>query len=338
MRWSLKLGLLIVCAATLSASWMGVGGVSPQAAAEVTARPSSLIEQSGSRGEQIFCAPQPLSGTVSYRLSSGRASIRAVIRHLPKSALVGINWADNDVRGYLIGTLRSDQRGDSIPGSERLFRPAESRGYNLVLTWPTNIHVLATMWPCRSPAAATAQCAKAIEASAPITAASLESCLSGRLTLRHLCPAPSNTAFVIFRGRTYDLSVGDTPVELPQQYGMGSITEACGGSPTFVVTPSSGLRNDEVVHVSVSGFPPGKARLSECASPSDANPLGCGPQPAAQPFAVIEGNSGSSSFTVSDEATNGPLRSGPLIPCSECVLVATMTTGGFLVSPISFSS
>lgn len=109
-------------------------------------------------------------------------------------------------------------------------------------------------------------------------------------------------------------------------------------TPKFEVTPSSGLHNGEVVHVSVSDFPPGKARLSECASPSDANQLGCGPQPAAQPFIVIEGNSGSSTFTVSEKATNGPLRSEPLTPCSQCVLVATKTTGGFLVSPISFSS
>ena len=280
MRRSSKLGLLIVSVATLSISWIGVGGASPHLAPKVTgtAGQGSLKLQSGYGGKQIFCAPQPLSGTVTYRVSSGRPSIRAVIRHLPKGALVGINWANNDVRGYLIGTLRSDKRGDSIPGSERLFRPAESRGYNLVLTWP-NTTPLATMWPCTSPAAATQQCERAIEAGSPITTASVESCLSGQLTLRHLCPSPSNTVFVILHGRTYVLSEWQKPVELPQQYGMGAITEACGGSPTFVVTPSSGLHNGEVVHVSVSGFPPGKARLSECASPSDANQLGCGPQP-----------------------------------------------------------
>ena len=339
MRRSSRLGLLIVSMATLSASWI-VAGPSKQSAAKLTATAdrSSLRVQSGYGGNQTFCAPQPLIGTISYRVRSGRASIRAVIRHLPKSALVGINWANNDVRGYLIGTLRSDKRGDSIPGSERLFRSAESRGYNLILTWPNNAHPLATMWPCTSPAAATQQCERAIEARSPITTASMESCLSGQLTFRHLCPPSSNTVFVIFHGRTYVLSEGQKPIKLPLQYGMGAITEACSGSPTFVVTPSSGLHDGEVVHVSVSGFPPGKARLSECASPSDANQLGCGPQPAAQPFIVIEGNSGSFTFTVSDEATNGPLRSEPLTPCSECVLVATQTTGGFLVSPITFSS
>jgi hypothetical protein len=233
VRRSSKLGLLIVSVATLSASWIDVGAASPQPASKVTgtAGQSSLTAQSGYGGKETFCAPQPLSGTVSYRVSSGRASIRAVIRDLPKSALVGINWANNEVRGYLIGTVRSDQRGDSIPGSERLFRPAESQGYRVVLTWPTNTHALATMWPCSSPAAATLQCEYAIETGLPTNATSIESCLSGQLTVRHLCPPPSHTVFVILRGRTYVLSEGQKPLALPQQYGMGAITEACGHGP-----------------------------------------------------------------------------------------------------------
>ena len=234
VRLSSKLGLLIVSVAMLSVSWNAVGGASPQnrlAAAKEIAGQSSVPVQSGYGSNQTFCAPQPLIGTISYRVSSGRASIRAVIHQLPKSALVGINWANNAGRGYLIGTLRSDKRGDSIPGSETLFRPAESRGYNVVLTWPSNIHGLATMWPCRSPAAATLQCERAIETRLLIPAASVKSCLSGQLTVRHLCPPPSNKVFVIWRGRTYVLSEGQKPVELPQQYGMGAITQACGPGP-----------------------------------------------------------------------------------------------------------
>jgi hypothetical protein len=234
VRLSSKLGFLVVGVATLTVSWNGVGGASPQnrlAAAKEVASQSSVPVQSGYGSNQVLCAPQPLSGTISYRVSSGRASIRAVIHQLPKSALVGINWANNAVRSYVIGTLRSDQRGDSIPGSERLFRPAESRGYNVILTWPSNIHVVATMWPCSSPAAASLQCERAIESGLLITAASVRSCLSGQLTVRRLCPPPSNTVFVIWRGRTYVLSEGQKPVELPQQYGMGAITQACGPGP-----------------------------------------------------------------------------------------------------------
>jgi hypothetical protein len=234
VRWSSKLGLLVVSVATLSTTWIGVGGASPQnhvTAARETAGQSSVPVLSAYGGDETFCAPQPLNGTISYRVSAGRATIRAVLGHLPKNALVGINWANNAVRGYLIGTLRSDKRGGSIPGSETLLRPAESHGYHLVLTWPTNTHALATMWPCRSPAVATLQCARSIGSRAVVATASLQSCLSGQLVVRHLCPPPSETLFVIWRGRTYVMSTGQEPLELPKQYGMGAITQACGPGP-----------------------------------------------------------------------------------------------------------
>ena len=363
VRRSSKLGLLVVSVATLSASWIGVGGASPQPAAKVTgtAGQASRTVQAGYDDKQTFCAPQPLSGTVSYRVSSGRASIRAVVRHLPKSALVGVNWANNADRDYVIGTLRSDNRGDSIPGSERLFRPAESRGYDVVLTWPTNIHALATMWPCRSPAAATLQCERTIETRSPITAASLESCLSGQLTVRHLCPPPSNTVFVILRRRTHVLSEGQKPFELPQQYGMGTIMETCGpGSAAsnsatsastalppahlvaggVVVTPATGLSNDQQVTVSVKGFTPTiKFHLSECAAMAQVNDAGCGMQLAAQPFGLTDSNGdGSVTFTVQSMAATIPL-SSTLSPCTgQCVVVATTGFAGtYGFAPISFA-
>jgi hypothetical protein len=239
VRLSLRLGLLIIGVSTLSASWNGVGAASPEnrvIAAKTGAGQSSMPVLGGHDVNEVFCSPQPLSGTLSYRVSSGKASLRSTIHHLPKDALVGINWANNAVRGYLIGTVRSDKRGDSIPGSERLFRRPESGGYNVVLTWPTNTQPLATIWPCRSPAAATLQCERVIETNLPAAAASVEACLSSQLTIRHLCPAPSSTIFVIWSGRTYELSEGRQPVELPRQYGMGAISEACGspgsGSPS----------------------------------------------------------------------------------------------------------
>ena len=44
-------------------------------------------------------------------------------------------------------------------------------------------------------------------------------------------PPPSETLFVIWRGRTYVMSTGQEPLELPKQYGMGAITQACGPGP-----------------------------------------------------------------------------------------------------------
>ncbi len=89
------------------------------------------------------------------------------------------------------------------------------------------------------------------------------------------------------------------------------------------VTPNVSLHNGEVVQVIVSGFPAGKAYLSECASGEDVSGEGCGPQLAAQPFLVIEYGAGTGSFTVADQAASAPL-SPPSAACTnQCVLVAT---------------
>jgi hypothetical protein len=109
------------------------------------------------------------------------------------------------------------------------------------------------------------------------------------------------------------------------------------------VSPAMGLRNGQTVQVTVSGFPPGKAHLSECVSASEANPLGCGVQPAAQPFVVIENGGGTAPFTVTAQAPTGPLESGTSLCSTGCVLVATAGEsssgpGGWARVPISFAS
>jgi hypothetical protein len=111
---------------------------------------------------------------------------------------------------------------------------------------------------------------------------------------------------------------------------------AAAAAEKLVVMPSSGLTNGQMVTVSVTGFPPGKARLSECAAVSDANGHGCGIQSAAQPFVVIDGSAGSASFVVSGEASSAPLSGGQLVPCTQCVLVATDSNNGFVSVPIAF--
>lgn len=76
--------------------------------------------------------------------------------------------------------------------------------------------------------------------------------------------------------------------------------------------------------MNVSGFPPGKAFLSQCAAATDVNALGCGAQLAAQPFVVIENGAGTGSFTVTNRAASTPLSPQPSVPCTnQCVLVAT---------------
>ena len=342
----------MVSVATLIAAWNDLGSAIPRyrLTSSTPAGQSSVPVKSGFAGNEVFCASRPLSGTLSYRVNSGLATLRVAIRHLPRSSLVGVNWSNNRIRGYLIGTVRSDERGDSASGSARLVRPAESRGYSVVLTAPRNKQVLATMWPCGSPAAATMQCEQAIQSRLPLTAASVESCLSGQLIVRHLCPPSSSTLFVIWRGRTYTLSERKAPVELPQQYGMGAITQACGPIVALTVkrvtvSPSANLHDGQQVRVSVQGFRPDvpgiKFFLSECESPLQVNPLGCGRQLAAQPFGLTDSDgdgSGSVSFTVQSSAAPKAL-SSVVVPCAgTCVIVATTgTIGQYGFAPIAFA-
>ena len=97
--------------------------------------------------------------------------------------------------------------------------------------------------------------------------------------------------------------------------------------------------------VHVQGVRPGvpgiKFFLSECESPLQVNPLGCGNQLAAQPFGLTDSNgdgSGSASFTVQSSAATGPL-SSVLVPCAgTCVIVATTGANGvYAFVPIAFA-
>jgi hypothetical protein len=93
------------------------------------------------------------------------------------------------------------------------------------------------------------------------------------------------------------------------------------------VAPNVNLHNGEIVHVSVSGFPAGKAFLSECASVVDSGAQGCGAQLAAQPFVEIQNGAGTGSFTVANQTASTPLSPQPSASCTkQCVLVATSGT------------
>ena len=181
-----------------------------------------------------------------------------------------------------------------------------------------------------SKASDTAHCVTVLVQRLNVTKSTISECNASSLRVTHLCPKGSSTIFVVRNKRTYALRVDQKPITLAKQYGMGAITQACGyatsGSTGLVlhVVPVTNLHNGEVVVVSVSGFPPGKAFLSECASAADVNVIGCGAQLAAQPFVEIEGGGGTERFTVSVHAASAPLTSQPTALCTtQCVLVAT---------------
>jgi hypothetical protein len=110
--------------------------------------------------------------------------------------------------------------------------------------------------------------------------------------------------------------------------------------PQVSVTPSGQLDDGQSVVVRVTGFGVGgKVWVSECATASSANDLGCGAQLAAQTLIATNGNrAGYAAFTIHAQAQAGPFNTGPIEVCSDmCVIVATLGGGfAFAYAGISF--
>lgn len=112
--------------------------------------------------------------------------------------------------------------------------------------------------------------------------------------------------------------------------------------PKVTITPSTGLRNGQRVTVRVTGLASQKVFFSECSTMAAANPAGCGPQLAAQPFLVTGDNGrGSTTFAVSDRASAKPYSPAQTVKCeNHCVIVATLGLGRFRVyayAPVTFA-
>ena len=113
--------------------------------------------QTGFGGLEYFCAQQPLTGEIRYDGTSGEVSMDLAIHGLPAKTFVLINWLNNTVRGYVIGTFSSDGDGASAPTSLHLFRPGEERGYQILLTTAAaEPETLGVLWPCGPPPRAAA--------------------------------------------------------------------------------------------------------------------------------------------------------------------------------------
>lgn len=120
-----------------------------------------------------------------------------------------------------------------------------------------------------------------------------------------------------------------------------TVAPAATQNPKVQVTPSTNLKDGEMVEVEVTGFEiGGKFFVSECATAADANSDGCGTQLAAQPFGLTNNSrAGSQGFTVTSMAPTSPYNTSSTHPCTDqCVIVATVGTGyGYAYAPISFS-
>jgi hypothetical protein len=113
-------------------------------------------------------------------------------------------------------------------------------------------------------------------------------------------------------------------------------------NPTVVVSPGTGLFDDQEVLVTVTGFGiGGKVWLSQCAVGSNANGEGCGQGLPEQTLLVTDDNGGGSvAFQVQSSAAAQPNNLTTLDACvNNCVLVATVGSGyGFADASLRFVS
>ena len=110
----------------------------------------TVAVQTGFAGNETFCASSPLTGTIHYAVADGAARLRLAVGGLPASGTVVVNWLNNPIRGYVIGEFAADPGGFSVNSSARLFRPGETRGYQLQLTSSDAPDtVLGELRPCR---------------------------------------------------------------------------------------------------------------------------------------------------------------------------------------------
>lgn len=78
----------------------------------------------------------------------------------------------------------------------------------------------------------TVRCVAALTRHWTVTESLLAACTGSSLIVTHPCPKGLSTIFVMRRGTTYALHLGHKPMKLAKQYGMGTITQACGATTT----------------------------------------------------------------------------------------------------------
>jgi hypothetical protein len=113
---------------------------------------TTLPPQARYRGVETFCASAPLSGDVLYNGTAGQlvpSVLTVAIGGLPPNNEVYVDWSNDHIRGYIIGSFSTNTEGTPIPASISMGRFAEVPGVEMVLestTVPPS--VLGRLQPC----------------------------------------------------------------------------------------------------------------------------------------------------------------------------------------------
>jgi hypothetical protein len=116
----------------------------------------------------------------------------------------------------------------------------------------------------------TVRCASAATGHKNVTKGQITACNSSSLTVTHPCPKGSSTVFVVIRGRTYALRVGHSPERLAQQYGIGTITQACGTPRAAPATPTTTATTAPLPPATTTTVPPPPPTTTQPPPPTTA--------------------------------------------------------------------
>lgn len=121
----------------------------------------------------------------------------------------------------------------------------------------------------------TLRCTRTVTGHQKVSKNQVASCNASSLKVTHPCPKGSSTIFVIVHSRTYALRVGHFPQRLAKQYGMGTITQACGTATTARVAPTT--TTTAAPTTTTAPPPPPTTTTTPPPPPTTAAPASCYP-------------------------------------------------------------
>ena len=124
----------------------------------------------------------------------------------------------------------------------------------------------------------TVRCTRTVTGHQRVSKNQVVSCNASSLRVTHPCPQGSSTIFVVVHNRTYALRVGHSPERLAKQYGMGTITQACGIPAAALGTPTTTATTAAPAPMTTTTVPPPPPPTTAPPStPTTAAPASCYP-------------------------------------------------------------
>ncbi len=143
--------LVVVCLVGCSGAGIGsssltvraVSPTAPPAPSQPPLSPSSTTSasgvqtgdlaavQSGFAGPEAFCGTH---GRITYSSRNGEGRLDVALRGLPRSAMLGLDWLNSDIRGYAVGYVTTTAAGTIDPADVVFYRAPGTHGIGMLLT------------------------------------------------------------------------------------------------------------------------------------------------------------------------------------------------------------